>query len=410
MDMEQEVQRFRMEMLRRMPFYGDVMIRLPFAANKQIRTARTNGYQIEYNPAFLESLNRGQRQYVLLHEMLHVMLLHCSRRRERDPALWNTAADLIVNATLDRMRPELKYRGIEILRPPQGIFGAVSDLETVEDIYEGLRKQNDNRKNTGTVRYLAKKNWFELTETEAAAPEDLIVLNPEEASDAEKTGGELWKSEKLVQSILRESLEKSRSELGSFFVPREILKSRESRRLNWKKLLRNFLTEELSEESSYFNPERKYIHMDMILPGHSREECGLEEIWAFVDSSGSIGAEELEVFLTQLSQISREFKCVLNICYWDTEVTDVYRRVTDEKKIWESLPLHSGGTDINCVYRWLRKEKLRPPVMLILTDGYFGRLEEDSFLPSLKRNTILVLSTDLSETEDMRRIGKLARL
>ena len=52
MDMEQEVQRFRMELLRKYPFYGDIVMRLPFVANSQIETARTNGYQIEYSPRF----------------------------------------------------------------------------------------------------------------------------------------------------------------------------------------------------------------------------------------------------------------------------------------------------------------------------------------------------------------------
>ena len=46
--------------------------------------------------------------------------------------------------------------------------------------------------------------------------------------------------------------------------------------------------------------------------------------------------------------------------------------------------------------------------MLILTDGYFGRLENDCFIPSLKSGTILVLSGDVLENEDMRRIGKIA--
>ena len=45
----------------------------------------------------------------------------------------------------------------------------------------------------------------------------------------------------------------------------------------------------------------------------------------------------------------------------------------------------------------------------ILTDGYFGLLN-DSFIPSLKSNTILVLSGTVLENEDMRRIGKIARL
>ncbi len=214
----------------------------------------------------------------------------------------------------------------------------------------------------------------------------------------------------MVGTILKEVLEKYRGELGSFYVPRGLLKSRESRLLDWKQLLKSFLEEEVSEESSYVTPERKYIHMDLILPGYCREEQTLEEVWAFVDSSGSIGNKELEQFLTQLSRICRQFKCTMNICYWDTQVTDVYKKVKEEEKIWDSLPHHSGGTDINCVYRWLRMEKLRPPVMLILTDGYFGSLKSEDFIPALKQKTILVLSSDIRVSDEMRQIGKIAKL
>ena len=424
MDMEQEVQRFRMEMLRKMPFYGDIMIRLPFEANPGIDTARTNGFVIEYSPRFFESLTTPQRNYVLMHEVLHVMLLHCSRIQNRNPALWNTAADLVVNTNLDAMA---RRSPVRLERPPDGIFGTIRDLETVEDVYEMLRRMNTGREKVGgKIKIPMRRSYYHENVVTVSAPGDLSVedagksqgegktkasgfFGPQDANGGEGTIPEPL-NERLVQTIIQESLEKHRGDEDSYFIPKPFLKPRDNKRLNWKQLLRSFLNEEMSEESSYITPERKYIHMDMILPGYSRDETVLEEVWAFVDSSGSIGMEEMEVFLTQLARICREFKCIFHICYWDTQVTDVYRNVKDEKSVWESLPRHSGGTDINCVYRWLRKEKVRPSVMLILTDGYFGSLSNESFIPSLKNKTILILSTDPGENGDMRRIGKLARL
>ena len=43
MDLEMEIKRFKMDLLRKMPFYGDIVMRLPFVENKHIPTARTNG-------------------------------------------------------------------------------------------------------------------------------------------------------------------------------------------------------------------------------------------------------------------------------------------------------------------------------------------------------------------------------
>ena len=411
MECEKEVQRFRMDMMRKMPFYGDILMRLPFLPNPGIPTARTDGRQIEYSPAFFQKLEPAQQHYVLLHEMLHVLLFHCRRSADKDPGLWNTAADLIVNSMLDQLSRDLNNRGITCKRPPDGIYGYVQYSSTVENVYEALRLMNRPLNlRMGTVSYPGR-DW-KHSEVKGKLPRDLVYPKPgrsDHGRGAADGGGDPT-GEAMIAAMIREALENARGEIGSFYLPEVLLKPAESRRLDWKSLLRSSLTEELSEESSYITPERKYLHMDLILPGYSRDESRIEEIWAFVDSSGSISKNQLEEFLTQLSRISREFKCVFHIAYWDTEVTEVYRKVTQEKKIWESLPRHYGGTDINCVYRWLRKEKLRPAVMLILTDGYFGPLRDDCFIPSLKNNTILVLSGGIPENGTMRRIGKIARL
>ena len=62
------------------------------------------------------------------------------------------------------------------------------------------------------------------------------------------------------------------------------------------------------------------------------------------------------------------------------------------------------------MYEWIRDNKVKPDVMLILTDGYFGKLETDAYLPKYKKKTVLVLSSDISIDADMKRIGKITRL
>ena len=150
--------------------------------------------------------------------------------------------------------------------------------------------------------------------------------------------------------------------------------------------------------------------MDLILPGHSMTEDTLENVWAFVDSSGSISDNELNQFLTQLYRIAKSFKCVVNICYWDTEVTDVYKNITREKDVLKCIPHNRGGTDINCVYSWIRSHNIKPSVLLILTDGYFGDIIDFSHVKRYKNNTIMVLSSDICVTENMKKIGKIIRL
>ena len=86
----------------------------------------------------------------------------------------------------------------------------------------------------------------------------------------------------------------------------------------------------------------------------------------------------------------------------------MYRNVRGTRQILECIPHSSGGTDINCVYRYLDENKLKPEVMLILTDGYFGELRKKS--PRLAKRTILVITENGAEFERNNGVGRLARL
>ena len=411
MDVEKEITKFKMDLLRKMPFYGDIVMNLPFVPNKKIPTARTNGGMIEYNPDFLGSMSAGKRNFILMHEVFHVLLFHCSRKNERHPRIWNAAADMIVNAMLLERLSFMNENRIAFEKPDSGIFTSVGAWDTTENLYNKLLLDNSTpQSGPDTVRRCVKTWRGTLNEEIWPAPSDLIlVAAPGEESDDGSSSPPALSPEALLE-LIRESASRNRSDTASCMVPREIYRLTERKTVNWKTLLREFCEAERSDESSYTTPERKYIHMDLILPGYGMTEERLEEIWAFVDSSGSISKTQMEEFLSELYRLVREFKCRLNICYWDTSVTDVYKNLTKEADVFESIPLHSGGTDINCVYRWIRENRADPDVMLILTDGYFGRLDSQVFLPSLAKKTILVLNGEIAIDDAMKRIGKITRL
>lgn len=410
MSLEDEVVRFKMQLLRKMPFYGDIIMRLPITPNDSISTAQTNGRSIEYSPKFFSKLSSGQRNFVIMHEIFHVLLFHCSRKNERRPQIWNTAADMIVNSMLMRLMADMRSVSIDFEKPNEGIFAFVKPEETVENVYARLLQDNKGIFSSSKKVRVKMYPYGPGRPMPVNAPEDIIIVEVSDTAPVEDDTEEAGLSKQAILDIIRESAAKNRSSLGSYFVPKQIFGLVESKKLKWQVLLRDFLIDEANEETSYATPERKYIHMDLIIPGYGTYEEKLEEVWAFVDSSGSIGANEMSQFLTQLYRISREFKCIFNICYWDTEITDIYRKITNEKDILKSTPRHSGGTNINCVYRWIQDNKLKPDVMLILTDGYFGELESRYFSKSLSQKTILVLSGDIHETDDMKRMGKIARL
>ena len=57
----------------------------------KIPTAATDGLVLFFNKDFLFSLSSSEQNALMLHEVLHMALLHVSRRESRDPYIWNIA-------------------------------------------------------------------------------------------------------------------------------------------------------------------------------------------------------------------------------------------------------------------------------------------------------------------------------
>ena len=409
MKFEQKIQRFKMELLRKMPFYGDIVMHIEFVESKSIQTAATDGKTIWYNASFLNSLSEGEANFILMHEIFHVMLRHSARNadRTRDKDIWNTACDIIINNMLLKMRHNFINSDINFEKPSVGLFAQINENENAENLYAKIKSDNKS-KHKMTKMLRVRDNYCEGGRFYNPKIKEILISNDIRISDLSHE--QIILNDQLINEIVKNAAIKNRGTMGSYYVPPDVYNLTESKQLDWRKLLKNFLSEEIGEESSYTTPERKYLHMDLILPGHSLTEESLDEIWAFIDSSGSVSHDESQQFLTQLYRIAREFKCVFNICYWDTEVTDVYKKILHEDDIIKCIPSHSGGTDINCVYEWIAANKVRPDVMLILTDGYFGKLTTSAFGPKFGKKTILVLSSNIAIDNDMKKIGKVARL
>lgn len=414
MRIEEEIKKFKIDLIRKMPFYGDIIMRLSITPSKRNDTACTDGRNIYYNPDFFENLKAGEINFVLMHEVFHILLRHCRRSKDKNHYYWNIACDMVVNNMLSKLEYDMRQASIQFEAPKEGIFEKLSDFDIVENVYERIRKLNgDGETNEKTkIKVLVKRYaWSNGEIYTVEGNGDLIIKELSGEWDSETADIEKFDVDDIfVREIIKEALNKNRASLGSYFIPKETFALTESKKIKWEVLLRNFLQDEIDEETSYLTPERKYIHMDLIVPGYGTNQEKLDELWAFIDSSGSVGKNELEQFLTQLYRISHEFEATINICYWDTKVTDIYLKIQNEKDIIKCVPEHSGGTDINCVYDWIRDNKIKPEVMLILTDGYFGKLETSAFLPKYGKKTVLVLSSDITENEDMKRIGKITRL
>ncbi|KQV42944.1 hypothetical protein [Duganella sp. Root336D2] len=99
--------------------------------------------RIWINPA--AGLNDDETLFVLAHELLHAGLNHASRRRGRDPVLWNVACDFAINSWLLEM---------QVGSPPA--IGMLYDADlagqSADEIYDGLARDIRRARKLATLR------------------------------------------------------------------------------------------------------------------------------------------------------------------------------------------------------------------------------------------------------------------
>jgi predicted metal-dependent peptidase len=144
-------------------------------------------------------------------------------------------------------------------------------------------------------------------------------------------------------------------------------------KVDWKEALRDFIksTTAGKDQTTWRRLHKRYIGMDIVMPSTFDEKVG--PITVAIDTSGSIGHEELAQFLSEVKLICEEVKPEkLDILYWDTEVAghEVYSDAELANVVDVTEAKGGGGTEPECVPKYMRKHSMTPECLIMLTDGY----------------------------------------
>jgi predicted metal-dependent peptidase len=154
-------------------------------------------------------------------------------------------------------------------------------------------------------------------------------------------------------------------------LPRAITELLEPK-VNWRDVLREFVSASVKGKDEYtwrkFN--RRLVANDMYLPSVEDETVG--EIVVAIDTSGSIGQQQINEFATELVSICEAVSPeAVRVLWWDTMVHGE-QKFTDNYQAIGSLlkPLGGGGTKVSCVSEYINKKKINTECVLVFTDGY----------------------------------------
>jgi len=327
-----------------------------------IPTACTNGRDEMYGLEFVTKLDEKTLGFVILHENLHKAFRHLTtweKLYKENPRLANIACDHVINLMLVDMDA-----GETIIAFPRNDDGSrmgcydprFKGMHT-KQVYDLLKKEQKERGDEGGEG----NEGFDEHDWEGAKE-----LDAEEKKELEREIDQALRQGVIADQKLNGKGGGSLNrELGDLLQPQ----------IDWREALREFVSSfcNAKDTSSWRRVNRRMLAQDVYMPSLVGEKVG--HIAIGIDTSGSIGAHELSVFLSEVKSIVEDVHPdALDLIYWDGEVAghEVYDMATMSNLVSSTKPVGGGGTDPRCMMKYLKEKQIKPECIIQLTDGYIG--------------------------------------
>ena len=383
-----KIQESRGRLLSTMPFFGLLLMYLKFVAVPGMKKISTNGKCIYFSPDFLEKLYEKEIDYILCHQILHIVCGHIWRDRDLSGDDYHFACDIFLNLILeDYGYDEEKYPHLGyIYRKMSGSidFRDKTPLE-IRDWLPYSLKVFDEPTRSKFIK--DSEYWWDFKDDDGNAGEIIIDL-PEitgrlndgkggtsgvadMSGDFDNGDMQNWKDRamSLATSLFNEDNEDNADQVPEF-IQRMITKMKQSI-LDWKRLLNNFLQERIADYS-FSPPDRRFSETDFFLPDFNEKDFVTKEILFMVDTSGSVNDDTLAAVYSEIRGATEQFsgKLTAKLGFFDTVVTEPipFESVDDLLAI---IPYGGGGTDFRVIFEYIQYElydKL-PACIVVFTDG-----------------------------------------
>jgi predicted metal-dependent peptidase len=350
-----------MTLYRYMPFWGFLTAGCKFMLSDVPTACVDRSGNIRLGREFMDKLTDKQLCFLISHEIGHVAFSHFDRRLNRDPMVWNMANDYAENLILiDQMGRDAWIEGGCLDEK----FRDLTSEQVYEELMRGAKKVKVNLGGTGADMQDEKNpQGGEPCEGEAVARE----RGDEERKSEKDWDGAIARAAAYAkqQGELPEGLERMVSE-------------KVDSKVAWGEKLRQFIrfgvSRDRRDDYSFSKPNRRNIWQDLYLPS----AIGFNEpkIAFAVDTSGSIGEEEIAQAVAEIEAIRRDFGCSMYLIDCDAEVHS--GRWLDAAEAVPTKFKGGGGTDFAPVFAHLEQNRVPVDVCIYITDGYGNFGEEPS--------------------------------
>ena len=312
-----------------------------------------------YGRKFLEEHCKDDREVnaLVLHESLHIALRHMVHGIDmfnEDRRRANMAADYVVNDII----VSLKDTNLCKL-PDGGCYDPQYHNMSMREVYRLLEGKGGNKPKGGNPQGGGTPNdgdgdgGYEFDEHDTGGDEDIDIADI---------------NDKIDKAIREGALLAGRLGVD---LPRAITETLQPV-VDWREVLREFVTASTKGKDEYtwrkFN--RRLLPSDIYLPTVENETIG--EVVVAIDTSGSIGQDQINAFASELVSICEAVNPdALRVLWWDTKVHGEQKFTENYGNIGALLkPLGGGGTLVSSVSDYIVKKKINAECLIVFTDGY----------------------------------------
>ena len=358
----------------RWPYLSTLLFNLKIVESNQLPTlAVDEGWRMYYSPDFVMEQTAEALATMVLHEALHCVNQHGPRFRALSQSrhlhvTWNFAGDVGINHVLDRA--QMPWGDFEPLRfthlskfdvNPE--MGTEKIFFTIVEYYEQHPEEVDQFSDCGSI-IGGEARDYEISRGDSD--------NPAIKSDQQDVI-----RDQVAQEILKHAYAKG---IGS--IPGELLRWAQELlepTIDWRKALAGAFRTSLAtvlgrRDYVYTRPSRRQSAMrignhEIILP--SMRKPAPPAIAIIVDTSGSIGNDEITLFLSEVDGIVKAngISQGVTVIPCDADIGEI-QKLRSRGAITSLKLTGGGGTDMGVGIAAAGKLRPTPKIVIVLTDGF----------------------------------------
>jgi predicted metal-dependent peptidase len=374
-------------------FFGALAMRLPLIQDDSFQTMATDAKAIYYSQKYVDSSTDSLLVFTFVHEILHVVLGHHTRRGQRDALEWNISCDHAVNLLAraagfkvpDWAYCDARFTGLCAEQVYAELANEKKNQQKQQkqqpDSPQGQGQGNDGQdpNQNGNPQGQGKSDGQDgkpqgqgKSDGQDGKPQgqgksdgqdgqgksngqgdpggcgEILDVAPAHDRAARDESVAEWQVFTRQAAAIARKQAQGAGPMPGFL--KEIITALDNPRIDWREILRRFVSPSRTKDWSWSNPSKRMLGIGYIVPGLISD--GVSHVVFAIDSSGSMDTKVLaECGAEVQSALDDGAIDKVTVIFADTAVRGTAEYLRGEQIDW-TIP-GRGGTAFSPTFAWI---------------------------------------------------------